>query len=389
MADAITEPASATGSSEKFQYKIAMSFASDDLPYAEKLYNALRQALPETAIHYYPKENNLGENLEDYLADVYENRAQYCVIIFSPEYLEKVWTTHELKSAMARKLREYGSYILPGCYRGAKIPKDLGNLLRADLDIEKPEQFAERILRIVNAPKQLDRTERMKKIAEERIRLAAARRRRKILSITGAAALLSAVVWYVAIHIDSHTTVGIPSDHTEYLIAHLSNSGWPRSIPIAYRLMLDGVPIESDLQDGRRGRGIDLERTNCPDQHNAPARDGVDVCLWPTWGEMAPLCVDNELTDRTKILSSLSDHQLTLEIDIREAGPFASDEPQPIGSKAFNAKNLKDFIQRCIPESLPLDCEQNRVSLSRPKRLHRGCDASTAKPVPGGTAKLQ
>lgn len=63
-----------------------------------------------------------GEDLYERLSDIYQNQAQYCIILISKDYAEKVWTTHEKRNAQARALREKRSYILPVRFDDTELP---------------------------------------------------------------------------------------------------------------------------------------------------------------------------------------------------------------------------------------------------------------------------
>jgi hypothetical protein len=54
-----------------------------------------------------------GKDLYAHLADIYEKKAKYCLMLVSGAYAAKVWTNHERKSAQARALMQKGEYILP------------------------------------------------------------------------------------------------------------------------------------------------------------------------------------------------------------------------------------------------------------------------------------
>ncbi len=63
-----------------------------------------------------------GRNLNDHLADVYEHKARYCLMLVSKEYADKVWTTLERRSAQARALKQKEEYILPVHFDKTEVP---------------------------------------------------------------------------------------------------------------------------------------------------------------------------------------------------------------------------------------------------------------------------
>ena len=46
--------------------------------------------------------------------EIFRKRSRYCVIIVSKDYRDRVWTIHEMRSALSRAVIEKGKeYILP------------------------------------------------------------------------------------------------------------------------------------------------------------------------------------------------------------------------------------------------------------------------------------
>ncbi|MBT8240547.1 MAG: TIR domain-containing protein, partial [Acidimicrobiia bacterium] len=87
-----------------------------------------------------------GEDLVIRLDEVYRKKARYCVVFVSQHYRDKAWTTHELKSALARALEARGPYILPARFDDTEIPGVRPTVHYIDLRSIEPEVFAARIL---------------------------------------------------------------------------------------------------------------------------------------------------------------------------------------------------------------------------------------------------
>jgi hypothetical protein len=54
-----------------------------------------------------------GEDLVEYLDEIYRMKARYAIIFVSRFYSEKMWTRHERRSALARGLEQASAYVLP------------------------------------------------------------------------------------------------------------------------------------------------------------------------------------------------------------------------------------------------------------------------------------
>jgi hypothetical protein len=98
---------------EKFDYDIAFSFAGEDRRVVEPLADRLKQ---QNVSVFYDRDKQAatwGENLQEYLADIYLKQARFCIMFISQAYAEKMWTRHERRAALARAIEQKGAYILP------------------------------------------------------------------------------------------------------------------------------------------------------------------------------------------------------------------------------------------------------------------------------------
>jgi hypothetical protein len=107
-----------------FKYDVCISFAGQDREVAEGIAEALKTAEIPRRVFYDNWEKNalLGENLYNYLHDVYSSQSMYCVILFSHAYRDRAWTRHELRSAQTRLLRDREAYVIPIAIDANAIP---------------------------------------------------------------------------------------------------------------------------------------------------------------------------------------------------------------------------------------------------------------------------
>lgn len=105
-----------------YTFDVAVSFAGEDRSTASTLAGRLQSRGIKVFYDEFNKANLWGKNLYDELADIYSNRARYCVILISSFYAKKKWTSHERKSAQERAFRENKEYILPVRLDDTEIP---------------------------------------------------------------------------------------------------------------------------------------------------------------------------------------------------------------------------------------------------------------------------
>ncbi len=94
-------------------YDFALSFAGEDRLLVEEVAKYLRFFKCTVFYDNWERHALIGENLYTYLADIYENKAKYCVVFVSEHYTKKRWPKHEKKFAFARDFSNDSTYILP------------------------------------------------------------------------------------------------------------------------------------------------------------------------------------------------------------------------------------------------------------------------------------
>ena len=64
-----------------------------------------------------------AKDLAVFFDDVFRKHARFCLILISRQYLERPWTDHERRSALARMVNERGGeYVLPGQIDPVELP---------------------------------------------------------------------------------------------------------------------------------------------------------------------------------------------------------------------------------------------------------------------------
>jgi predicted Zn-ribbon and HTH transcriptional regulator len=98
---------------QKREFEIALSFAGEDRSTVEKLAKSLAKF--EVSVFYdeFFKDQLWGKDLYQHLQGIYKDKADYCIVFVSKNYLKKSWTKHELKHAQSRAFESDREYILP------------------------------------------------------------------------------------------------------------------------------------------------------------------------------------------------------------------------------------------------------------------------------------
>ena len=107
----------------KFDFDVAVSFAGSERTQAERLALLVKDAGFKVFYDSFYPEQLWGKDLVVLFDEIYRKRSKFCVIFVSQEYLNRMWTNHERKSAQARAIREKGNeYILPVRVDDTELP---------------------------------------------------------------------------------------------------------------------------------------------------------------------------------------------------------------------------------------------------------------------------
>ena len=107
---------------EDNMYEVALSFAGEQREYVEKVAKTLIEKKINVFYDTYEQANLWGKDLYEHLDDIYSKKSRFVIMFISKEYAEKLWTTHERKSAQARAFKEKEEYILPVKFDKTEIP---------------------------------------------------------------------------------------------------------------------------------------------------------------------------------------------------------------------------------------------------------------------------
>lgn len=130
-----------------YEIDVCMSFASERRAYVADVARILDGRGVKIFYDAYEEANLWGKGLYEHLDAIYRTRSRYCVLFASKEYAEKVWTTHERKSAQARAIGNNEEYILPARFDDTEIPGVRPTVGYVDLRLKSPSDLADLIVK--------------------------------------------------------------------------------------------------------------------------------------------------------------------------------------------------------------------------------------------------
>lgn len=128
-------------------YEVVLSFAGEDRAYVDEVAGLLKANDVSLFYDMYEEATLWGKDLVEHLHKVYSGSARYCVMFISASYAEKIWPTHERRSAFERAIEAKEEYILPARFDDTPLPGLRKTIHYIDLRKKTPEQFAVLILK--------------------------------------------------------------------------------------------------------------------------------------------------------------------------------------------------------------------------------------------------
>jgi hypothetical protein len=126
---------------QDYKYDVALSFAWAQRHLADTLAKTVRGAGFTVFYDNFFPEQLWGKDLVVFFDEIFRRNSRYCVIFISKDYLGRMWTNHERRSAQARALQERGNeHILPVQVDNSELPglpTTLGFLSLSQYNIER------------------------------------------------------------------------------------------------------------------------------------------------------------------------------------------------------------------------------------------------------------
>jgi hypothetical protein len=128
-------------------YDVAISFAGAQRDIAEAVATLIREAGHDVFYDRFHAAQLWGKDLAIFFDDVFRNRARYCLIFVSEQYIERAWTNHERRSAVARMIESKGEeYILPVKVHDVELPGVQSIIGYVSLSEHPPDEIAAMVI---------------------------------------------------------------------------------------------------------------------------------------------------------------------------------------------------------------------------------------------------
>jgi GTPase SAR1 family protein len=134
-------------SHKTYIYAVALTFASEQRKYAEKVADLIAREGLKVFYDDYMKPIAWGKNGAAFFQDVYYKDSKWCIMFVSAEYVAKKWPCIEAQHAIARQIEQFGNYILPVHFDKTEVPGLPTTLIHLSVPPETAESIASTFLK--------------------------------------------------------------------------------------------------------------------------------------------------------------------------------------------------------------------------------------------------
>jgi hypothetical protein len=134
--------------SNAFEFDVAISFGGADRDVASEISDVLRKAGYRVFYDLDEQHRLLGEDLAEYLHDMYFRRSRYAIVVLSEHFLRSRWARNwEWRAMLARAQSQREPYVLPYVIEDVNLPGLNPTTGYATLDRFAPAEFARLVVR--------------------------------------------------------------------------------------------------------------------------------------------------------------------------------------------------------------------------------------------------
>lgn len=136
-------------SPQQIKFDVAFSFAGEQREYVEKVAAYVENEGRLSVFYDFNYDLDMwGTNLVDYFKDVFEKKANSCVMFISKDYAEKTWPNFERQIIQAKSLFQDG-YLLPVRFDDTPIKGEIPTVKYLNIQNMSPEELGEKIIKKV------------------------------------------------------------------------------------------------------------------------------------------------------------------------------------------------------------------------------------------------
>jgi hypothetical protein len=133
--------------SPQARFDVLLSYASEQRDYVRQVSIALHAKGVEAFFDQDFQAQLWGKHLGEVFPRIFGNYGKHCIVFVSKDYVSKVWTRHEFRSALTASIASNREYLLPARFDRSRLEGLDPSTSYVDLSEMSPERFAELIVK--------------------------------------------------------------------------------------------------------------------------------------------------------------------------------------------------------------------------------------------------
>lgn len=130
----------------EYKYDVALSFAGEDREYVDKVASSLKEGGIKVFYDKFEEVDLWGKDLGIHFDYIYRRQSKYFIPFISKNYEQKIWTSYEVRTAIARAIENKEEYILPVRFDKTDLDGIRSTIGYLDISNTSPEELANKIL---------------------------------------------------------------------------------------------------------------------------------------------------------------------------------------------------------------------------------------------------
>jgi len=145
----------------EYKYSVAFSFAGEDRVYVEKVAVILKENNISVFYDKFEEIDLWGKDLGVEFDIIYRRNSKFFIPFISKHYKEKIWTHHEIRTAIARAIENKEDYILPVRFDDTQLDGLRSTIGHINISKMLPEELAQKIISKLGSDVKVDIPEKI------------------------------------------------------------------------------------------------------------------------------------------------------------------------------------------------------------------------------------
>jgi len=154
----MSESTQSKNNNSKFDYDVIFSLAGEKKDYVGKVTKYIQSKGIKVWFYVFKEVNLWGKNMVDEFDKLFTEKAKYCVVFISKEYVEKVWPNLEKQFIQSRWIKD-PEYLLPVRFDNILVIGIPDTIAYINIQNKTPEEFGDNLIQKITGKKTVEKEE--------------------------------------------------------------------------------------------------------------------------------------------------------------------------------------------------------------------------------------